>query len=156
MKNKLAITMILLSIVSQSLSCLAQKSNTPNWIVGTWKIATPNGSIVEKWKKMNDSTFIGRSLFVKTTGDSIPQEKIELRFRKGNWEYAPTVESQNNNQPTLFNVIFMGKEEFISENPTHDFPQRIAYRRVKNLLYASIEGKKKGKYGKQNFDFSEN
>jgi Domain of unknown function (DUF6265) len=134
-------------------TAIAQQSTSLKWIVGTWRIATPNGTVIEKWKVANDSTFTGKSFFVKTNGDSIPQETIELRLRKGEWAYVPTVQGQNNNQPTIFKVVFMGKEEFISTNPTHDFPQRIAYRRVKNQLFASIEGSGKGKYGKQNFDF---
>jgi hypothetical protein len=43
--------------------------------------------------------------------------------------------------------------EFICENPSHDFPQRIAYRRIENDLFASIEGRKNNKYSKQNYDF---
>lgn len=131
----------------------AQKKNNFEWLAGTWKIATPNGSVVEQWKSLNDSTLAGKSYFVKSTGDTIPQETIELRFRKGQWVYVPTVNGQNNNQPTIFSVTFTGREEFISTNPAHDFPQRIAYRRIKNQLFASIEGTRKGKYAKQNFDF---
>jgi len=44
--------------------------------------------------------------------------------------------------------------KIISENPEHDFPQWIAYQKKKQQLFASIEGKNKGKYSKQNFDFS--
>ncbi len=123
------------------------------WLSGAWKIATPNGSVVEQWKSINDSTIAGKSYFVKSSGDTIPQETIELRLRKGQWSYVPTVNGQNNNQPTTFSLVFIGKEEFICTNPAHDFPQRIAYRRVKNQLFASIEGTRKGKYTKQNFDF---
>jgi hypothetical protein len=53
-----------------------------------------------------------------------------------------------------FKVIFLKATEFICENPAHDFPQRIAYRRIKQQLFASTEGKKNGRYNKQNFDFS--
>jgi hypothetical protein len=108
---------------------------------------------LEQWQIANDSTLIGKSLFVKNGTDTIPQETIELAFRNGEWFYIPTVINQNNAQPVRFKVIFSKGTEFISENPAHDFPQRIAYRRIKNQLFASIEGKKNGKYGKQNFDF---
>lgn len=109
--------------------------------------------MIEQWKQSNDSTFQGKSLFVKAPGDSVLQESIELSLRKGEWSYNPTVVDQNNRQPVKFQIIFIGKGEFICENPAHDFPQRIAYRRIQNSLFASIEGKRKRKYAKVNFDF---
>jgi hypothetical protein len=132
----------------------AQKADQLKWLVGTWKINTGNGYVVERWKQTNDSTLSGISTFVKVPGDSVTQETIELSLRKGEWSYIPTVANQNNRLPVKFNVVFVGRAEFISENPGHDFPQRIAYRRIKNALHASIEGKRNGKYSKQNFDFT--
>lgn len=131
----------------------AQKATQFSWLVGTWKMNARSGYVIEQWKQLNDSTFRGKSLFVKAPGDSMLQESIELSFRKGEWSYNPTVVDQNNRQPVKFQVIFIGKGEFICENPVHDFPQRIAYRRIKNSLFASIEGTRNGKYSKVNFDF---
>jgi Domain of unknown function (DUF6265) len=143
---------LLLLLYVQLLS--AQKSEQMKWMVGSWKINAGSGSIVEQWHITNDSTLSGKSSFVKNATDTIPQETIELAFRNGDWYYIPTVKNQNNNQPVSFKVILLKGSEFISENPAHDFPQRISYRRIKNQLFASIEGKRNGKYGKQNFDFT--
>lgn len=141
-------------VIILSTPALAQKADALKWVVGTWKISTANGAIVEQWKQLNDSTLVGKSMFVKSPADSVLQETLELSFRKGNWHYISTVAGQNNNLPVAFTLIFIGRSEFISQNPNHDFPQRIAYRRVKNQLFASIEGSQKGKYSKRNFDFS--
>ena len=132
----------------------AQKADQLKWLLGTWKINTGNGYVVEQWKQKNDSTLSGRSMFVKVAGDSAIQETIELSLRKGEWDYTPTVADQNSGKPVKFKLTFIGRAEFICENPAHDFPQRIAYRRVLNSLYASIEGTKKGRLSKQNFDFT--
>jgi hypothetical protein len=132
----------------------AQPSAQLKWIEGVWKVNTSRGIIMEEWKIINDSSFAGRSVFIRNGTDTIPQETIELNFRNGDWYYIPTVKSQNNNQPVPFKLIFLRGTEFISENPGHDFPQRIAYRRIGKSLYASIEGKRNGKYSKQNFDFA--
>jgi hypothetical protein len=137
-----------------SLAVSAQRSNEMKWMQGTWKIKTGNNLIIEEWQVANDSTLQGKSMFVKNGTDTIPQETIELAYRNGNWHYIPTVQNQNNGLPVSFIVIFQKGTEFISENPAHDFPQRISYRRVKQQLFASIEGRKNGRYGKQNFDFS--
>jgi hypothetical protein len=144
--------MILLCFVA--VNSFAQKANELNWITGTWVLKTNRGDLVEKWLTINDSTFQGKSLMVKAPGDSSVQETIELQWRNKAWAYVPTAQGQNNNQPVAFPIIFLGREEFIAYNPKHDFPQRIAYRRVKDKLFASVEGSRNGKYGKINFDFT--
>ncbi|WP_353550472.1 DUF6265 family protein [Sediminibacterium sp. KACHI17] len=145
---------ILILLLMGSIISYGQNNSAVQWMIGTWKISTPQGTILEIWQTKNDSTLQGRSLFVKSNGDSIPQETIELAYRKGDWYYSPTVMNQNDGNAVPFKIIFMRGTEFISENPTHDFPQRIAYRRIKQHMYASIEGKRNGKYSKQNFDFT--
>lgn len=150
--KKIGYLFLMLSISTVS---FGQDAQSFQWLVGTWKIPTTRGTIVERWKQTNDSTFTGKSIFVKSSGDSLLQESIEIKFRKGEWSYNPTAIGQNDNKPVEFKMIFIRGTEFISENLTHDFPQRIAYRRIKNQLFASIEGRKNSKYGKQNFDFLE-
>jgi len=137
--------------------CVAGRAQQPDqlkWMVGTWVLNLEKGHLVEQWKQRDDSTYIGKSMFVNASGDSLTQEFIELSYRMRQWTYIPTVAAQNDARPVRFSVVFVGRGEFISENPAHDFPQRIAYRRIKNGLYASIEGKRKGKWLKQNFDFT--
>ncbi len=47
--------------------------------------------------------------------------------------------------PTTFHLIRDDAGEFVFENPAHDFPQRIIYRRVGDTgLHARIEGSVKG------------
>jgi hypothetical protein len=144
----------LLFITVLSITVNAQKVDQLKWLLGVWKINTGNGYVVEKWIQNNDSTLTGKSMFVKIPGDSAIQETIELSLRKGQWSYTPTVVNQNNGQPVTFHVFYLGRGEFICENPAHDFPQRIAYRRIKNSLHASIEGRRNGVYSKRNFDFT--
>jgi len=131
----------------------AQKADELKWMVGTWTVNTRQGTVVEHWKQKNDSTLKGRSVLVKAAKDTLLQEVLELSFRKGQWSYNSTVQGQNNNQAVSFPILFLRRTEFICENPNHDFPQRIAYRRIKNQLFASIEGKNGPRYNKVNFDF---
>ncbi len=131
----------------------AQKTEQVKWLVNTWKITTPNGNIIEQWKFDNDSTLSGKSYFVTPKNDTVPQETLLLTYKNNNWVYKSKVVNQNNGKAIEFKVKFIKGTEFISENPLHDFPQRIAYRKIKNQLFASIEGNNKSKYSKQNFDF---
>jgi hypothetical protein len=132
---------------------VAQSTGPMAWIVGKWKIQTPGGVILEEWHNVNDSTLAGRSVFIRKNSDTAVQENVILSIRNGQWYYTPTVANQNNALPVPFKIIFLRGSEFIAENPTHDFPQRIAYRRIQSQLFASIEGRKNGRYNKQNFDF---
>ena len=145
---------ITLCLLFLSVGVNAQKSDAVKWITGTWVLKTNRGNLVEKWSFINDSTYQGKSLIVKAPGDSALQETIELKFRNKAWSYVPIVQGQNNNQPVAFAIIFLGRDEFIAQNLNHDFPQRVAYRRVKNELFASIEGSRNGKYSKINFDYA--
>lgn len=131
----------------------AQKSNDLKWLTGAWSITTGKGNIVETWRIVNDSTLAGESVFVRPGNDSMLQETLSLEYRKGAWTYVSTVQGQNDDQAVAFPVIFLKGMEFICENPEHDFPQRIAYRRIKHQLFASIEGRKNGMFQKRNFDF---
>jgi hypothetical protein len=147
------ISFCFLIFIIQSAILFSQKPGNFKWLEGTWKINAGSGFIVESWLQVNDSVYRGKSMMVKGK-DTIPQENLEIAIKEGAWYYISTVTGQNNNQPVRFKIIFQKGTEFISENPAHDFPQRIAYRRVKDQVFASIEGKQKDKYAKINFDFT--
>lgn len=124
-----------------------------SWIAGQWHIQTPKGQVMESWEKVNDSLYTGRSIFVQNGTDTIPQEIIRMIKDGNDWYYIPIVSGQNEGLDVRFKMIFYQGQEFICENKMHDFPQRIAYRRINDSLYASIEGIRKDKFRKQNFDF---
>ena len=147
------ILLILLTILVLHTESIAQKIEEMSWILGTWRIQGLQGIIVEKWAVKNDSTLTGRSYVIKNGKDNSFLETVDIAYRNGAWYYIPTVADQNDAQPVSFSIIFVKNEEFICENKEHDFPQRIAYRRVKNQLFASIEGVRDSVYSKQNFDF---
>ena len=136
------------------LAARAQSPGNPDWIKGEWKLNLRNNkTLMESWTKAGDSLYIGESKMVAADGSTTPQETIRLQMKSDGWHYQPTAFGQNENQEVDFKVIFISGSEFIAENPTHDFPQRIQYRRIGERLYASIEGKNGEKYGKINFDY---
>ncbi len=149
--NFLVLPILWLFISTHSL--YAQNSLPFSWLEGTWVIQNNHGKIVESWKRLSDSTLVGRSVMVKNLSDTTLLESLQVSFLKGNWYYRSSVEGQNNNTAVNFQMVFLQGEEFIVENVQHDFPTRIAYRRVGNYLYASIEGRKGNKIDKRNFDY---
>lgn len=58
--------------------------------------------------------------------------------------------SQNSGE-TSFKLVKAGPAEATFENPKHDLPQRIIYRRDTTNLFASIEGTRNGKAMKIDF-----
>jgi hypothetical protein len=57
-------------------------------------------------------------------------------------------------KPTVFRMITGSDGEVVFENPEHDFPQRIIYRRESaDALFARIEGQEKGVNKAMDFRF---
>jgi len=115
------------------------------WLIGEWKNQTLKGQSVESWKKLNDSTLLGKSYVLRGT-DTVSVEHIRLEEHHGNLYYIPTVKNQNEGKPVTFTMTTSSADHFVFENPEHDFPQKITYNRInKDSLVAEISGTYKGK-----------
>ncbi|MCF6132021.1 DUF6265 family protein [Flavobacterium wongokense] len=151
--------LILLSALA--LCCLAscekktgnkfEKLKKMEWVIGSWEQKLPDGIVSEIWTKENDSTFTGRSFFIKEK-DTIHLENIVLTQKGDNLLYIPTVNGQNNNEPTTFTMTSDAENAFSFENPAHDYPQKITYKRVNETnLLATISGKQQGKQSQESY-----
>jgi hypothetical protein len=116
------------------------------WLVGKWQNQIKNGVLTETWTKVNDSTYTARSYFVKTKGDTLHLEAITLAETQSGVTYTPVVQGQNNNQPVSFTLISSTDNELVFENPRHDYPNKIVYRKVStDSIVAEISGTQQGK-----------
>lgn len=114
------------------------------WLAGIWKMAGSGPDIYEVWQKENDSVYQGKSLMVKGR-DTIVQETIELRRDAKDISYIPTVMDQNASRPVPFKLTSWANGTMVFENPGHDFPQMITYKKITpDSLVASISGKMEG------------
>lgn len=121
------------------------------WLVGNWEQKLPDGIISESWAKENDSTFSGKSYFIKGK-DTIHLESIVLMQKKDDLLYIPTVNGQNNDEPTTFTLTSEADNTFSFENPAHDYPQKITYKKINDTnLLATISGKQQGKNTKESY-----
>lgn len=121
------------------------------WLIGTWENKTLKGSIYETWRKETDSKFSGKSYIVKEK-DTIVFENIQLIQEPDGLFYIPTVKNQNDGLPVRFTVKTISETQLVFENPQHDFPQCISYRKISaDSLVAEISGTKKGQERKQTF-----
>ena len=117
------------------------KMQSFNWLIGSWKMDTQRGEILEKWNAFNDSTLSGENMLTKSTGETLLQEKLDLAFRGMDYYYIPTALWQNNNQPVPFRITSHSENGFVAENTGHDFPKRIIYDVVnRDSIHAYIDG----------------
>lgn len=127
-----------------------------NWLLGTWKMETKKGIILEKWSSSNDSTFSGKSILVRSSsGDTVLLEKIQFVKRNNDFFYIPVAEGQNNNQPVEFKLTSYNEKGFVAENPEHDFPKRIIYNLInKDSIHAVVDAGPAMPQKKSNFYYS--
>jgi hypothetical protein len=122
-----------------------------SWLIGSWSNTTPDGILTETWSKVNDSTYSGKSYFIKGK-DTLHSESIELIQNNDELFYIPTVKGQNNDKAITFKLSDSNEKDFVFENPTHDYPQKITYSQItKDSLVATISGKQHGKESSESY-----
>jgi len=128
-----------------------EKLEKMNWILGQWEKKLPEGILTETWTKKNDSTYTATSFFI-IDKDTVHSESIELTQLKQELIYRPTVKGQNNDEPVDFKLSSDNENTFAFENPKHDYPQKIVYKKVneKNLV-ATISGIQQGKQSSESY-----
>ena len=126
-----------------------------SWLVGEWENKMPDGILTETWTKANDSSYTGKTLFIKDK-DTLHSENIVLTQKGETLLYIPTVKGQNDNKPVEFKMTESKTEnEFVFENPAHDYPQKIVYKKVSDTnVVATISGKQQGKSSSESYPMS--
>lgn len=144
-------TACLLSIILIASAC--QKNTTAekdlikkaDWLIGNWENKTNLGSLTENWKKVNDSTFKAKSLFIKDN-DTIHNESIILQQKGETLTYTTTIQGQNDDKPIRFQLKEDIETGLIFENQKNDYPQKISYKKTANTsLVTQISGIQFGK-----------
>lgn len=157
MKTSTALTSLIVVLICTVVSqCLFAQSTgkkyapikQADWLIGTWQNKSPEGLLVEKWQKRNDSTYTGKTYFLAGK-DTTFAESFVLQQRAGKLYYIPTVKNQNGGKPVTFTQKGTG---LVFENPKHDYPQKLTYKQVKpDSLVAEISGVSKGKFKSEKF-----
>ena len=125
-------------------SSAAQESGVAqlHWISGCWVSDDGKERTEEFWLKPAGQSMIGLSRTI-AGGKTVFIEYAQIAEARG--EIAYTVSLGMGARPVSFKLIKSSDSEAVFENPAHDFPQRIIYRREsKDSLFARIEGKEKG------------
>jgi hypothetical protein len=107
------------------------------WLAGCWEARTSTRVIVEMWMPPMGEMMLGASRTV-VGGAARGFEHLRIRGRGDTLIYTAIPSGQTE---THFRSTMLSRDSLVFENPAHDFPQRIAYRRVgADSLSARVEG----------------
>ncbi len=113
-----------------------------SFMSGCWEVKEGPMFTEEQWSKPAGDTMLGLSRTLKT-GKTVFSEFMRIEKTPDGFAYRARILP---GQPgTLFKMIRSTETEVVFENPAHDFPQRILYRKTEGGLFARIEGIDKGK-----------
>lgn len=110
------------------------------WLSGTWQDASSGGISQEIWKKTDEQTLGGFSYFL-VGKDTASSETMKITKKDQHLIYTATVKDQNNGQPVEFTMTSNDSSQLVFENPMHDFPKKIVYKKITNdSVMIQLEG----------------
>ena len=143
------LTLILATAIAGFFQDPAPTVRDLGWMSGCWEISRPNRHVVEQWSAVEGGTLIGTS---RTVANDKTSEYEFLLIREGakGLEYV----AKPSRQPeAVFTSTKVAVNEVVFENPAHDFPKRIVYRRAGDTLTAAIDGPMNGQPRKIEFPY---
>lgn len=105
------------------------------WMSGYWLSCSGGQEVSETWTDSRGAVMLGMS--------------FTLRNGRPSWEFSRIGPSgsglsffaqPSGQAPAEFRAVETGANRVVFENPQHDFPQRVIYRRDGNRLIGRIEG----------------
>jgi hypothetical protein len=112
------------------------------WMAGCWEQRTARAVTHEQWMPPAGGVMIGMSRTV-SGGEARSWEFLRVATVNGTLAYVAQPSGQGE---TIFPATAVSDTLATFENPSHDFPQRIAYRRVRaDSIVARISGVTAGK-----------
>lgn len=131
---------------------LAQKLTIDRvaWLQGCWRSTRGEATIEEQWMAPRGGAMLGMGRTVRGSR-LVEYELVLIKEQEGTLEY----EAHPSGQPTAtFTAATASESGVVFENPHHDFPRRVGYRRNgADALEAWIEGQINGKTRRVDFSY---
>ena len=141
---RLAASLVLLCCACAREASGQQGVGQLSWIADCWRESSGGGNrtVEEQWMAPRGGTMLGMSRTVRGDSALVEFEHLQLLKRAGRLVYHAEPSGQ---QPADFEARGVSDTLVTFENPTHDFPQRVIYRRRgADTLVARIEGTRDG------------
>ena len=139
---------LVISVVTLSLCAQGPTIDSFAGLAGCWERNDRGTLISEMWMKPAGTSIIGTGRTVKN-GKTTDFEFLRIEQREAAFYYV--AKPRANTHETAFKLAKWSANDFVFENPEHDFPQRIRYEIKGDSLAARIEGTRNGKAS--GFDF---
>ena len=102
---------------------------TVAWLVGTWQAQSGDRLLTETWASASPITLEGRGITrSRIDGRVVDSEDLRLVAMGDGVYYVAKV--AHNERPVAFTLTSCADGRLVFENPAHDFPRRLEYRRV--------------------------
>ncbi len=120
------------------------------WLEGTW-VADANGTRTEeRWTSPAGGAMLGTGRTLRA-GRMVAFEFLRIVARPDGVVY---IAQPGGRPPTEFALTSGGSGLAVFENPAHDFPKRLSYRRTGRTLLVEVEGAEKGKPLRDVYEFT--
>lgn len=96
-----------------------------NWLIGTWQEGQKKS--FETWE-VKDNFLFATAYIVDRSGNKIITEEIKLIKKEKDFFYVPDVAGPQG--AIEFRITSFGETSFVAENPEHDFPKKIVYKKI--------------------------
>ena len=111
------------------------------WLAGCWSGPDPGAETTECWMDERGGMMLGVGRIVGRDG-TVSFEYLRIVAEPDGVSY---VASPRGGTTTTFRLVEAAERRIVFENPTHDFPRRIAYELLEDgTLHARIEGIDRG------------
>jgi hypothetical protein len=132
-------------------SAQAARVSQVGWLAGCWRLADGRRIVEEQWTRPLGGIMLGSGRTVR--GDTLVEfEQTRLLEREGRLVYAAAPSGQ---PPAEFTSVLVSDSAVTFENPAHDYPQRVRYRRAgTDSLLARVEGSRRGSVRGVDFAYS--
>jgi hypothetical protein len=119
------------------------------WLEGVWRAKSGKSEIEEYWLEPKGARMLGLGQ-TSTGGRMVAFEYLRIERRDAGIFY---VAQPSGRPPVDFKMTRLEGHEVVFENPAHDFPKVVSYRRDGDALVARISGDQKGKAAAKEFAF---
>jgi hypothetical protein len=132
-----ALALVLAMILSTGFSFVSSTASL-GWLAGHWVQEEPSGWAEENWTPPRGGIMLGTG----RTGKSNEAKSFEfMRIAESEEDGRPVFWGSPGGQaPTAFPMIRQGRQEVVFENPKHDYPTQISYKREGQFLTATTSG----------------
>ncbi len=108
------------------------------WMTGCWMQVRTNGRVDEQWMAPGGGVMLGMS---RTLKDGKVREYEFLRIAPGADGRLSFIANPSGQAEAAFPLKDLTDDTVVFEDPAHDFPQRILYKRIDaNTIIGRIEG----------------